>query len=647
MTGLRLTHLLKIVTNPNNSSQQYRRYGRIGFISILLFGAFFGLTFVQSQQQHLIIAVGKKSGESYIISQALSHVIKSKSNIDIEVCTTDGTEENIKLLREGKVDLATSQADYATEQLEEISQQPNSLAKKAQKSDPKICQDKGLTSEAKGIPQTVAVLYQDFFHIFVKDTKIQKFADLKNKYFLVDVPAQGGQGWSFLKVAEHYGLQKGINFDFADLSNVNKDFCPQTADVVFRVRALGNQDIHNLVEKNCGKLLPITQAAAMKIQHPSFKLDTIPVGTYKSDPPIPDEKGLETVAISRLLLASDRVPQGTIESITKITLENRQEILRAIDKVQSDDTFTDNKKYDYQYVKPLISSISSPLNNTDNISNSIQIHPGALAYYNHDSDLWKKINENGNVLNFLIALVAVSPLASAIILGLLNTRKRERIENHINSVVKLIDNGKNFDEQKLQLDNIFNQAADDLTKGRISQESFRTFNEAFKTIREALERKKQLGIAAQEISRKNTADEYINKAIALMNQGADLELRQAILDETFNKAAKALTAETISQESFRTFNEAYKTTRESIERERQLAQARKAQAQREISEKYIHQVVQLLQDQTENKSTLHQQLDTILQDVAASLTQEKISEESFRTFVEAYKTTRDAIDRRS
>ncbi|GAA6623822.1 hypothetical protein [Scytonema sp. NUACC26] len=41
---------------------------------------------------------------------------------------------------------------------------------------------------------------------------------------------------------------------------------------------------------------------------------------------------------------------------------------------------------------------------------------------------------------------------------------------------------------------------------------------------------------------------------------------QQQLDEIFMKAAKALVEEQISQESFRTFNEAYKTVREVLER---------------------------------------------------------------------------------
>ncbi|MGH7999050.1 MAG: TAXI family TRAP transporter solute-binding subunit, partial [Brasilonema sp.] len=63
-----------------------------------------------------------------------------------------------------------------------------------------------------------------------------------------------------------------------------------------------------------------------------------------------------------------------------------------------------------------------------------------------------------------------------------------------------------------------------------------------------------------ESSRKNEADEYIAKAIHLMEASPNnLENNQKQLDEVFRKAADALIYERISQESFRTFNEAYKT----------------------------------------------------------------------------------------
>jgi len=104
-----------------------------------------------------------------------------------------------------------------------------------------------------------------------------------------------------------------------------------------------------------------------------------------------------------------------------------------------------------------------------------------------------------------------------------------------------------------------------------------------------------------------------------------------------------LVVEKISQESLRTFNEAYKTTREAIERDRQLAQEAIEQKQREVSAKHIKAVVKLLQDNQINQHLIQQELDKIIAQVANDLVRENISQESFRTFVDAYKTTRDKI----
>ncbi|MBW4667971.1 MAG: TAXI family TRAP transporter solute-binding subunit [Cyanomargarita calcarea GSE-NOS-MK-12-04C] len=147
--------------------------------------------------------------------------------------------------------------------------------------------------------------------------------------------------------------------------------------------------------------------------------------------------------------------------------------------------------------------------------------------------------------------------------------------------------------------------------------------------------------------KKDEADEYIESTIKLMNEGlGEVEFRQELLDEAFNTAAKALFAERISQESFRTFNEAYKTTREAIERERQLAKQAVENKQREVSTEYIKAVVHLLQDSKQSKNNIKQELDKILEQVATDLVADNISQESFRTFIEAYKTTRDAIERK-
>jgi hypothetical protein len=56
-------------------------------------------------------------------------------------------------------------------------------------------------------------------------------------------------------------------------------------------------------------------------------------------------------------------------------------------------------------------------------------------------------------------------------------------------------------------------------------------------------------------------------------------------------------------------------------------------------------VVKLLRYGQQNQSTIVQQkLDTILEQVVSDLVLENISQESFRTFIEAYKATRDSIE---
>jgi TRAP transporter TAXI family solute receptor len=146
-----------------------------------------------------------------------------------------------------------------------------------------------------------------------------------------------------------------------------------------------------------------------------------------------------------------------------------------------------------------------------------------------------------------------------------------------------------------------------------------------------------------ERRKKDFADRYIEKAVHLMKEGDDPVIRQRSLDQIFREAATNLVEEKISQESFRTFNEAYKTAREAIDREKQIA----LQAQREVSADYIKALMRLMQDQQRGKQLVQRDLDQILEKASTDLVNDTMSQESFRTFVEAYKTTRDVVERRT
>jgi hypothetical protein len=251
-----------------------------------------------------------------------------------------------------------------------------------------------------------------------------------------------------------------------------------------------------------------------------------------------------------LLLTNDQVDANVIRKLIQTIYENRQEIANEI-------------PLDHAEVKPLISSISPP---KENSGVDIFLHPGAAAFYDKDKPSF--IQEYADYIGLLLTIFLL----------------------------------------------------------------------AFQWIRQL-----KLWI---EKSKKDEADEYIKSAISLMKAGQyQIGDRQRKLDKTFDEAAKSLIDERISQESFRTFNEAYKNTKEAIERDKQIAQQAIEKIQRENAAKYIKIVVKLLRYGQQNQSTIVQQkLDTILEQVVSDLVLENISQESFRTFIEAYKATRDSIE---
>ncbi|MEA5574680.1 TAXI family TRAP transporter solute-binding subunit, partial [Calothrix sp. UHCC 0171] len=600
-------------------------------------------------------AAGDKQGESYIISDAIAKVIEKRSNIKVNVITTGGTKENLQLLEKGDVHLATAQADVVSENIDVSTNTNNS---------------------SKPSFRTVAILYKDLFQLVVRDPKIQDFIQLKGK--TIALPVEGGQYKSFQKVARHYrffneineNLEvriKGLEIQGYDDKQAEEDFKFQRADALFRVRAAGNQGISLIVQNYGGRLVGIDQAEAMKIKHPAFEATTIPRGAYKGNPAVP-EKDLPTIAVSRLLITSNKVDDAVIRDITQIILENRQDIANAIAQ-------------EHPEVKPLVATISKP--DSQNDSAVPPLHAGAISFYDRDKPSF--VQENADFLALVLTIILlcfswIKNLKSWVASG-----KKNEADEYIELSIALMSNTDNelqerlkkFDdkletlkqqyqgdfriwiEQKIEpqlkqlqntgqndihndielrqqiLDLIFERAAKALDVDNISQESFRTFNEAYKTARETIERQQQ---------RAQQGDNYIDAAIQLMgSRQISLEDRQNQLDQVFNNAAVALLNKQISQEAFRTFNEAYKTSRETIEREKQISYQVSEQSQNHLLFSYINEVMQLLPNTIPDKNLQQKELDKIFQKVVADLITKKLSQESFRTFMEAYKNIYNTI----
>ncbi len=485
---------------------------------------------------HLTLAAGDKTGESYIISEAIKKVIERRTNIQIQVKETRGTTQNIEMLSTGKAQLAMAQVDVAAEEIGNVS------------------------SQLKANIRTVTLLYKDTFQLVVKNPQINQFTQLKGK--TIALAATGGQYQSFLTVAKHFDLSEkdfkitgldsngkpipAYNDDLAD-----KDFQENKADAVFRVRAIGNKSIANLVNQHEGKLISIPQAEAMKIKQPAFESAIIPQGAYRGNYPVPNTN-LPTVAISRLLLTNDQVDANIIRKLIQTIYENRQEIANEIDNAE---------------VKPLISSISPP---KENSGVDIFLHPGAAAFYDKDKPSF--IQEYADYIGLLLTIFLLAFQWIRQLKLWIEKSKKDEADEYIKSAISLMKAGQyQIGDRQRKLDKTFDEAAKSLIDERISQESFRTFNEAYKNTKEAIERDKQIAQQAIEKIQRENAAKYIKIVVKLLRYGQQNQstIVQQKLDTILEQVVSDLVLENISQESFRTFIEAYKATRDSIESKNQ------------------------------------------------------------------------------
>lgn len=418
---------------------------RLVLISLgsLIFSILIGTSFYvfnrQFKTHHLILVAGSQDGESYILSKAIEAVIEAKKpRIQIDVIETSGTSENLRKLEAGEAQLATAQADI----------------------------------KPPGSARIVAFLYPDFFQLIVKNnTQIQHFYDLKGKR--IGLWKKGGQYDSFLDIADHFGLTE-TDFIFVgnNLEESNAAFQNNQADAIFRVRALGNQSISQMVQLYQGRLVPIEQAAAMQIKYPAFEPAIIPKGAYRGSRPTVPDTDLVTVAVQRLLIASDQVPSAIIQEINTILDVYRQEI-------------ADYVPNQYADIRPLVAQFSQP----ENLGAiRVPIHPGTIAYYERDKPSF--IQENSDYLALLLTIVLLFGSWLFELKSWLERRRKDEADRHIETFFSLMTAVQSRNHHPIQalrkLDQVFTQAAKDLIDEKISQESFRTLSEAYKAVRELI-----------------------------------------------------------------------------------------------------------------------------------------------------------------
>ncbi len=423
----------------------------------------------RTQSHKYAIAAGMEKGESYLFSLAMADLVaKYQPKIKIKVIPSDGSEENIQLLQDNKAQLATAQADIPVQSSARI----------------------------------ITFLFQDVFQVVVKDTSnIKKVSELRGRR-IARPPRKGGQIKSFEVLATHYGL-KPNDITYIDVANepvakvdeeeaIKEKFAKNQVDAVFHVRPVGNKSILELIEKYGGRLVPIDQATAMKIEQPNYNSAFIFKGTYQGSPPVP-ERDLPTVAVERTLLASKNTPVDDIRQITSVLYEHRQELDEKMQELA-------HKDQRLAAAIPLASYIHPP-NNLESVSR-VPIHPGAQAYYDRKKPSFFKAN--ADVLASLLSIVALLGSGVWELKSRLEKNQKNQADKYSERVIKELNEvmtSSSTDPEKLKkqlldarrnLLDIFKESVIALNENRISQESFQSFRVVWQVAMEAVDREDTL-----------------------------------------------------------------------------------------------------------------------------------------------------------
>jgi len=413
MAGAGFTHILR---------------GALAALSVAVIGGLAYALVQSSKTQQLTLAAGSRSGESYLIGNALKAVVeRHHPKLRLTVLETGGTVESLRMLSAGQVQLAAAQADVL------------------------------------GGPEAriVAILYDDEFQLLVrKDSQIKGFADLQGKR--VGLAKTGGQFRSFLRAAEHFGLRED-DFQFVGANDEAADeaFFAGRADAIFRVRALGNPAIQRLARAGA-RFVPIEQAAAMAIREPAFEAGLIPEGAYSGSPAVPVQD-LATVRVRRTLLARDDANTDAIRAITEVLLDRREEIMREIPAEMTE-------------VRLLLAQVKQP-----GVRTGIgpALHTGASAFYSKDKPSFLLAHADYVGLMFTVSLMAASWVWE--LKRWVENRQKHAADQYSDRVVALISHAQQtstvaeLDEIWRTLVAILAEAVRDLDADKLSEESFHSF----------------------------------------------------------------------------------------------------------------------------------------------------------------------------
>lgn len=392
------------------------------FIWLIAIGAL-ALYLGSSRAERLTIAGGPAGSESLVLTSAIAQVINEADiGLRISVFETGGSYENLRLLENGRVDLAEIQADTNT------------------------------SDSVLGL----MTLYSDAYHLIARDgTGIHSFPELQGHRIAIP-PGSSGQFKSFWFLAAHYGISPA-NFTALPMAGDAANFAMEEGqvDAIFRVRAPGNRTIRELIGDKKLVLVPIAQSEALSLKQPAIQPGVIPLGSYRGSPALP-ETDLPTAVLDRLLVGRADLDDGLVYKFTRAVYERRSDISE-ITRLAG-------------FIGPL----------PEDSQSVIPAHPGSRSYYDREKPGF--MQQNARLVSALLYVVAIV-ISGLLALRSQWVRSRRLRMSGFNQRLMTIagqarreENVDALMQNKHQLVDILTEVVTDLERERVSQEEFEHFS---------------------------------------------------------------------------------------------------------------------------------------------------------------------------
>jgi TRAP transporter TAXI family solute receptor len=290
----------------------------------------------------LNIVTGGTGGVYIVYGAGLADMLTKKMKVAASAQSTPASVDNMKLIRDGKADLAFTLADTAFDAING--------------------KNRFAPPEGKVDAKTIAVMYSNYMHIVAKASAgINTVADLKGKRVSIGAAGSGTETKA-IRILEAYGLNATTDIqpqrlaaqDSADAVRDNK------ADAFFFDGGLPTSAVADLASSTAIKLIDQSDAIAkMNSKYGNFYFPAkIPKGTYKNDADV------VTAGVANLLVVPSSFDPALVKAILTAMFDNQADLVLVHPEAK-------NLKLD-----------------TATQGSSIDFHPGAIDFYKAKG-VWK------------------------------------------------------------------------------------------------------------------------------------------------------------------------------------------------------------------------------------------------------------------